>query len=239
MGSRPRLVCIPSTDSVFAEHANALFEQIAPDLAVDGASERFTNQLRLTYPTAVVREREELAELWPGNDPVWYVIRRAYASRIVASVDIPAERSIVYRIYVERMPEWQVVVQLRPVKRPHAAVAAEYAAAYEFLGRTLNGRLRVVDASPPWAVRVEAEGMGVKVWYVTTFRPTETGTKVEVAGDYVLPSRIIPAAVGRLFAERRIAQDIERAHAALRELCVQADAGGTDASAELVSARAV
>jgi hypothetical protein len=219
VGMRPRLVCIPSTDAAFGDHANALLGRMLSEPVRPTDSQAFGNRLRLRYPTAVVRERHQLADRWPGDGPVWYVIRRAFGSRISASIDIAAERDQVFQVYVERMPEWQVAVRLRPLNRRSRHVGAEYSAEYEFMGRSLHGRMRIVDASPPRALRVEAEGMGVNVWYVTTFTPVADGTRVEVAGDYVMPNRLIPAALERLVAERRIARDIERAHAALRDLC--------------------
>ena len=224
MDSRPRLVCIPSNDVAFAKHAAALFEGMATKAAGVIATESFADLLRLSYPTVIVRERHELADLSPHDGPVWYVIRRAFASRISASIEIPADHATVYATYVERMPEWQVAVRLRAKPSGPASAGVEYSAEYDFMGRKLRGRMRIVDASPPWAVRVEAEGMGVNVWYVTTFRPTLTGTRIDVVGDYVLPTRFIPAAVERLVVERRIASDIERSHLALRDVSVRQQA---------------
>lgn len=222
MGSRPRLICIPSADGTFAEHANAVLERLPAQAepATIADVEAFALQLRRSYPTAVVRERHELADMWPEDATVWYVIKRAFASRIAATIDIPMDVAQVFQVYVERMPEWQISVQLRPLTTAAGSVGVDYEAMYEFMGRTLRGRLRIVDASPPRAVRVEAEGTGVSVWYVTTFHATPEGTRVEVAGDYSLPSPLIPAAVERLVVEKRIGRDIERAHIALRELCL-------------------
>lgn len=225
MNSGPRLICIPSTDPAFAAHARDLLETILESdpetaLATRRARQRFARRLADMYPTAVVRERHPLAKVWPEDGPVWYAIRRDYSSRLAAKIDIPAERKHVFDVYVKRMPEWQVAVDLRRLHKRPTTVGAEYAISYNFMGRTLEGRLRIVGASPPRAVRVEATGMGVDVWYVTTFRSIPNGTRVEVQGDYNLPSRLIPAAVGRLIVERRIADDIERAHAALRALCL-------------------
>lgn len=231
MDSRPRLVCIPSQDADFAAHANRLLgviERSPAGLDTPGELER---RLRLTYPTAVVRARHPLAGLSPLDAPVWYVTKRSYASRIEASLDISADRDRVFDIYVRRMPEWQVALRLRPVDHPTGTVGIEYVAEYKLMGRTLRGRLRVTGADPPRAVRVEASGMGVRVWYVTTFRPAAHGTRVEVTGDYDLPIRFAPAAVDRLVAERVIGRDIERAHAALQDLCIAEEgvpASGTE-----------
>lgn len=222
MDSRLRLICIPSGDVTLAAHAQRAVRALSSERGRAGASEveAFARQLRRTYPTAVVRERHELADMRPGDANVWYVIKRAFSSRIAATVEIPVDVAQVFQVYVERMPEWQVSVQLRPLTTAAGTVAVDYEARYEFMGRTLRGRLRIVDASPPRAVRVEAEGTGVSVWYVTTFHATPDGTRVEVAGDYSLPSPLIPAAVERLVVEKRIGRDIERAHVALRELCL-------------------
>jgi hypothetical protein len=227
VGSRPRLICIPSSDVAFANYANEIYEVMSADEPGPLGSDDFAHRLQETYPTALVRERHRLADLWPGDGPVWYVIRRAFGSRIAATVEVPVDRATVFQIYVDRMPEWQVVVDLRPLNRRAGVVGTEFAAAYEFLGKRLNGRMRIVGASPPRAVRVEAEGMGVDVWYVTTFHPTPSGTRVDVVGDYVMPTRFIPKRVGRLVVERRIARDIEKAHDALRALCLrERDAAG-------------
>jgi hypothetical protein len=220
VSSRPRLVTIPSDDAAFAEQANSLLARMPGALSAPGTLEAFAHELRRHYPTAVVRSRDPLADISSGEDVVWYVTKRRFGSRLSASLDIPADRAGVFQVYVGRMPEWQVAVRLREIGRQSGSVRVEYAAAYDLLGRTIEGRLRIVDASPPQAVRVEAEGMGVRVWYVTTFQQTASGTRVEVAGDYDLPRRIGPAAVSRLVIERKIAQDVDRAHSRLLELCV-------------------
>ncbi|CAN5719554.1 hypothetical protein BH23CHL7_BH23CHL7_08550 [soil metagenome] len=220
MSSRPRLVTIPSDDAAFAEHANSLLARIPGALSAPGTLDAFAHELRRHHPTAVVRSRDPLADISSGEDDVWYVTKRRFGSRLSASLDIPADRASVFQVYVGRMPEWQVAVRLREIGRQPGSVRVEYAAAYNLLGRTIEGQLRVVDASPPQAVRVEAEGMGVRVWYVTTFQQTANGTRLEVAGDYHLPRRIAPAAVSRLIIERKIAHDVDRAHSQLLNLCV-------------------
>jgi hypothetical protein len=239
VGSRPRLICIPSTDAAFNEYANEVYDVMSADEPGPLASELFAERLRQVYPTALVRERDELADLWPGDGPVWYVIRRAFGSRIAASVEVPVDRATAYQVYTERMPEWQVVVDLKPLNKRAGAVGAEFSAAYDFMGMTLNGRMRIVGASAPRAVRIEAEGMGVDVWYVTTFHQTPSGTRIDVVGDYVMPTRLIPKRMGKLVVERRVARDIERAHEALRDLCMAEHGQSADSTAQAELAPAV
>jgi len=229
--NRPRLVCVPFADAGFALAANTLLARMAADATVQLSSDTFAEKLRLLFPTVVVRERRRLADVWPVEGPVWYVIRREYAERIAGSIEIEVEREDVFNTYVERMPEWQVALRLRPHTTRPGLVGLEYAAVYSLFGRNVNFLLRLVDADPPNAVRVEAEGMGVVLWYAVTFSDTPAGCRVEVAGDYVLPSRLLAALVEPLTLERAIARDIERAHAALRDLCLREYASCTVISA--------
>jgi hypothetical protein len=224
--NRPRLVCVPSADNDFALTANTLLARLVASGTSELSPDAFADKLRHFYPAIAVRERQRLADDWPVEGPVWYVIRREYSERISALIDIPSDREHVFSCYVGRMPEWQIAVRLQLLHTRAGLVGTEYAADYEAFGHTFHFRLRLVDADSPRSVRVEAEGLGVILWYLVTFSDIAEGTRIDVSGDYVLPSRLLSALVDPLALERRIVQDIDRAHAALRELCLAEQSQG-------------
>ena len=213
------LVCIPSTDKAFAAVANEALTHVPPWLTSQAAAEDLQRRLQSTYPGAVVRPREALAEVSTDRETVWYVTNRAYRSRISAQVDVPGTRESVFHIYVERVPEWQTAIKVHEIRITPELVGSEWAASWEFLGRRSAGSLRLVEADPPHSVRFEANGMGIRVWYDTSFTQTPAGTTVRVVGDYDVPDGILPMLVDKLFIERSIQRQIDGAHAALRELC--------------------
>ena len=223
MDPRPRLVCIPSNDLVFAAHAREVLASLPSD--TDGQVDRaeFERRLRGRYPGAVVRAQEPFARLHASDALTWYATNRPYRSRISAIVDVAAPQSFVFDVYVRRFPEWQVAVQLEPIGYPASApdglAGSEFAARYEIFGRGFEGRFRVVDADPPRSVRVEATGTGgIRVWYATSFSRSGSGTRVHVVGDYDVPLVLLPR-IQRIVLGRVITRDIDRVHAALRNLC--------------------
>jgi hypothetical protein len=216
---RIQLVCIPSSDTAFAAHAGELLLRVPAFLTPVAAAEDLQRRLQELYPGAVVRPREALADVGTDHQIVWYVTNRDYRSRIAASIEVRAPRDLVFDAYVMRIPEWQTAVRLREVRLTPALIGSEWTATWEFLGRKLDGVFRLTEVDPPLAVRFEASGMGVRVWYDTSFTPTATGTTVRVVGDYDVPDGILPKIVDRLFIERGIQRQIDNAHAALAELC--------------------
>ena len=226
-----RLICIPSGDGRFAAHAQALLAELPAELEGEAARLEFERLLKVQYEDAVVRQQDPLAAVGPPGQVVWYATNRRYRSRIIATVEIAAPPELVFRIYTERFAEWQTAVSIRRTVATTELVGTVYVATYQILGRTFEGRFRIVDADPPHSVRVEAEGVGgIRVWYVTSFRPTDGGTLVEVAGDYDLPSNLLAGITG-LAVERAIARDVERAHASLRDLCQRESGAATDSVA--------
>jgi hypothetical protein len=214
-----RLVCIPSSDTDFAASARAMLAALPPAASLDALRSTFEERLRSQYPAATVRAQEGLATLAPPGGAVWYVSNRPFQSRISAALEIPAPPDVVYHIYVDRFPEWQTGVVLRLRGSLNPVIGREYSASYKIVGRTFDGIFRVVDADPPRSVRVEALGAGgIRVWYATTFRPTPRGTALEVTGDFDVPAALLPG-LQRLVLERLIGVDIDRAHAALADLC--------------------
>src|SRR5437868_2535665 len=214
-----RLVCIPSSDIDFAAFARAALAALPPAPSPDVLRGRFEERLRAHYPAATVRPQEGLATLGPREGVVWYVSNRPFQSRIAASIDVSGPPELVYDIYVERFPEWQngVTLQLRGSATP--LIGREYSATYKIIDWKFEGIFRVVDADPPRSVRMEAIGVrGIRVWYATTFRPSKRGTAVDVTGDFDVPTGLVPG-LQRLVLERLIAVDIDRAHAALADLC--------------------
>src|SRR5438045_3718611 len=83
-------------------------------------------------------------------------------------------------------------LHLRPVRPLPTLLSAAYAAYCGLFGRRLQGKVVLVHADPPRSVRLEANGMGVRAWYVTSFAPTPAGTRLTVVGDYDVPIRILP-----------------------------------------------
>ena len=75
MSSAPRLITIPSRDEVFGRTARDLAARIPEDLAAAEARDWLEAELRRRYPTAEVREQDELARP-EGGDLVWYATRR-------------------------------------------------------------------------------------------------------------------------------------------------------------------
>jgi hypothetical protein len=235
---RPRLVCIPSNDAAFAAHAHDLLAALPNDEDGHPSRAEFERRLRERYPSAVVRAQEPLARLHASDAVTWYATNRTYRSRISAIVDVAAPQPFVFEVYVRRFPEWQVAVELEPIGPDgglaDGIVGSEFAARYELFGRGFQGRFRVIDADPPHSVRVEATGTGgIRVWYATSFSAWGAGTRVHVVGDYDVPLVLLPR-VQRLVLGRVITRDIDRVHAALRELCereatAQAAAPGVEA----------
>ncbi len=216
----PRLVCVPSTDLTLAAEARRVASRIPAGVSSGEALAWFARELRRTYPTAVVRPQDELARV-PGDVPVWYVTRRDRQFRIDTSVWVPLAPEDAYRLYVERVPEWQTAVSLKLRRATPDLVGTEYHATYEFLGRHYAGAFRVLAADPGRSVSFEAKGSGITVWYVTSFRPEHGGTRVAVQGDYDLPDTLLARVADRLGIERAIARDIARANETYREMCLR------------------
>jgi hypothetical protein len=216
---RVQLVCIPSSDAEFAKHANEALARVPVWLAPAAAAEDLQRRLQGHYPGAIVRPREALADVGGSPETVWYVTNRAYRTRIAASVEVPGPREFVFQTYVERVTEWQTAVRLDLLRLTPDLVGSEWTAHWEFLGRRLQGHFRLVEADPPHSVRFEASGMGVRVWYDTSFTPSAGGTIVRVVGDYDVPDGILPKIADRLFIERSIQRSIDGAHAALVAIC--------------------
>jgi hypothetical protein len=216
VSSDVRLVCIPSTDVDFTEHVRAAFRSLG-ERSDEAARLELQARLRRLYPGAEVRRRSDLASYGSADEVVWYALNRTFSTSIHEAIDLPVPRDRVFDTYVERYPEWQSAVEVRR-SDPAPGALASYAATYEIFGRRFDGRFDLVEADRPRLVRVEARGMsGIEVWYVTSFREIPTGTRIEVVGDYELPSRLLPD-VQRFIVDRVIARDIRRAHQSLAEL---------------------
>jgi hypothetical protein len=151
---------------------------------------------------------------------VWYVTRREHHFRIDTSIQVPLPPDAAWRVYVDRVAEWQTVLALRPREGPARLLGREYEATYTFIGRRFRGVLRILSAEPGRFVSVEAEGSGITVWYVTSFAAEGSGSLVRVKGDYELPDSIVSRVADRLGIERAIGRDIDRANASYRALCL-------------------
>jgi hypothetical protein len=227
--SRPRLITIPSANHDLATYAQDVLSAIPEDVRLHELRDLLQRGLQARYPGAVVRARDDLAELGNESEVVWYVTHRAFRSRISASLEIPGPPDFVFRTYVERVPEWQTAVRLRPSHMTPDLAGSEWTATWEFLGRRVHGVFRIIEADPPYSVRFEAAGMGIRVWYATSFTPSARGTVVRVVGDYDLPDGFLPKIVDRMFVERGIQRQIDGAHATLKAL-VTRDVAKTAAS---------
>jgi hypothetical protein len=221
MLDRIHLITIPSGDTAFGAYARSVLADLPADLPPPSVLDEFQRRLQTRYPSAVVRPREPLADVGTSREPVWYATNRAYRSRIWSTLEIAAPRDLVFATYVGRVAEWQTAVRLEQRHVAPALVGSEWSATWAFLGRTTNGLFRIVAADPPHSVRFEASGMGIRVWYDTSFVPTPGGTMVRVVGDYDVPDGIVPTIVDRLFMERGIQRQIDHAHDAFVALCVQ------------------
>lgn len=227
MPAPARLVCIPTADSDFAAEAERIAQRIPEGMNPADALRWYALAVRRAYPTAVVREQDELARI-EGTAPVWYVSRGEHHFRIETSMWVPLEPGPAFDVYVERMPDWQTAVQLVPERLAPGYVGSTYRATYSFLGSRYDGRFRILAAEPGHLVSLEAEGSGITVWYITTFRPERTGTHVGVKGNYELPNSLVMRIADRLGLERVIAADIQRANDGYRSLCARV--AGTAAS---------
>lgn len=221
MSKSPRIVTIPTRDTVFGADARRIALRIPDDLdAAEAGRAWYEAELRRTYPNATVRPQEELART-DNSETVWYVTNRAPYFRIDTSVEVPLPQAMAYRVYVERMTEWQTAVGLTPLRTTPEIVGNEYQARYDFLGHSYLGRFRIIAAEPPENVSLEADGSGITVWYVTRFARgrASDSTLVSVKGDYRLPDNLLARIADRLFLERAIARDIQRANETYRALC--------------------
>jgi hypothetical protein len=218
MSSRPRLITIPSRDEVFGRAARELLPTIPDELGLDAARARFEFELRRRFPTAEVREQDELARP-EGGDLVWYATRRQRFFRIDTSIHVPLAPPEAFAAYTGRVVEWQTAVELSPIRVTPELAGTEYGAIYRFMGAEHAGTFRVIAADPPRSVTIEADGAGIRVWYATTFAAIPGGTTVTVRGDYELPDTILARVADRLGMERAIARDIDRANAAFLRLC--------------------
>jgi hypothetical protein len=220
MSKSPRIVTVPTRDTALAADARRIARRIPADLDADAGLAWYEAEMRRTYPHATVRPQDELART-DSSEIVWYVTNRAPIFRIDASVEVPLPRAVAYALYVDRVTDWQTAVNLTALSTTPEIVGNEYAARYDFLGHSYTGRFRVVSAEPPENVSLEAEGSGITVWYVTRFAPGRepASTRVSVKGDYRLPDNLLARIADRLFLERAIARDIERANETYRALC--------------------
>jgi hypothetical protein len=215
-----RLVCIPTADSEFAAEAERIATRIPTGMPPADALRWYALAVRRVYPSAVVREQDELARM-EGAAPVWYVSRGEHHFRIETSMWVPLDPDSAFRVYVDRMPDWQTAVQLVPERLVNGYVGSTYRASYSFLGSRYEGRFRILAAEPGHLVSLEAEGSGITVWYVTTFRPEQAGTHLAVKGNYELPNSLLMRVADRLGLERVIAADIQRANDGYRSLCAR------------------
>lgn len=218
MYSSARIVCIPSRDTSFSADIRDIAERIPGWLPPGEALGWFVAEVRRSYPAATVREQDALARV-EGEAPVWYVTRRQHHFRIDTTFWVPLPATEAYRVYVDEMADWQTAVDLKPRQLNRMVVGAEFEASYPFMGRTYTGILRILAADPGRSVSVEAEGSGITVWYVTSFRSERDGTQVRVKGDYELPDNVIARIADRLGLERAIGRDIDRANASYRGFC--------------------
>ena len=223
VSSPARIVCIPSADAAFAADVNAVADRIPGALPPSQALSWFADELSRAMPNVVVREQEAIARA-KGEPPVWYVSRRRHHFRIDTGVSVPLPAAAAYRLYTERVVEWQTAVKLTLRRAGQPLVGAEYDATYSFVGRQYTGQLRILAADPWRSVSIEASGSGITVWYVTSFRPERDGTSVRVKGDYELPDTLVARIADRLGIERAIGRDIDRANESYRALCVRAAA---------------
>jgi hypothetical protein len=217
MPDRPHLVCIPSANRTFSRHAWSVFDGLPRDLPLDDARTELERRLRERYPHAAVRPQDPLAALSTG--PIWYVTDRSFRSRFAGHIEVGIPPECAFHLYVHRVEAWQTAFTVRPLDLRDELVGSQYEMTYLLLGRALRGRLRLVEADPPRAVRFEADGGGIRVWYLTMFRPTERGTAIDVTGDYDLPDRLLERVADRLGVQRVIQHQIDGAHEALRKLC--------------------
>jgi uncharacterized protein YndB with AHSA1/START domain len=219
---RPRLVCIPSADTEFTTTSIALLDEInVADQADEVVREQFQRLLRRRFPMAVVRPRHPLAEVAAEVAPVWYVTRPPYRSRLAASIEIAAPPDLVFDVYAEpeRIPEWQTAIHVTPLEWHTELIGNEYLARYKVLGTVVQGRFRVVDAERPAYIRIEGGGAGIRLWYASTFTAAGAGTRIDVEGDYDVPTNVLAQAADRLFIDRAVQRDVEYSHANLKALC--------------------
>jgi len=223
MTSPARIVCIPSSDASFAAEVHLVAERIPGGLGVGEALAWFTAELGRVLPGAGVREQDALAHV-AGTPAVWYVTRRRHSFRIDTEVWVPLGAPAAYRLYVERVAEWQTSVRLRLTQAGQPVVGAEFEAIYTFMGIEYRGAFRILAVDPGRSVSIEARGSGISVWYVTSFRAERGGTLVKVKGDYEVPNNFFARIADRLIVERTIGRDIDRANASYKAMCERAAA---------------
>ena len=229
MSSPARIVCIPSADASFAEAVNGVAQRIPGGLQLDVAFAWFTAELHRILPGTTIREQDPLARV-AGQPTTWYVTKRRHSFRIDTDVWVPLPAAEAYRLYVERVAEWQTSVRLTLRRAGQPVVGAEYDAVYRFVGLQYTGRLRILAADPGRSVSIEASGSGITVWYVTSFRAEGGGTRVKVKGDYEVPENVFARIADRLVLERTIGHDIDRANASYEALCATVAAAAAEAA---------
>ena len=224
MPEAPEIIASPRSDIAFSTHARRLAARIPPELPLAEALAWYENELRVSYPNAVVREQDPLARTEGATYRVWYASNRPRPFRIATTFTVPVPVERAFELYVGRVAEWQTAVQLMPIGGTDGQlVGRAYEATYRFLGIAYTGLLQVRDAEPPSAVTYEASGSGITVWYTTAFAARDAGeTTVAVRGDYELPGSILSRMADRLHLERTITRDIERANASYAALCATA-----------------
>lgn len=211
---RIHLVSVPSDDVGFGTHARAVFEGLPQPPSV----EEFERRIRRTYPAAMVRVLEHLGAPDP-HSARWYATNRGYGSRIAATLEIAAPPQLVFDTYVDRLPEWQANLDLRLVHDEQERAGRQYATSYTMFGRRFDGEFRIVEADRPHSVVMEAAGsLGIRVWFATTFTDSPPGTRLRVVGDYDVPPFLLPN-ISTFLVQRVVDAEIDRSHAALRELC--------------------
>ena len=223
MSSPARIVCIPSSDAAFAADVQEVADRIPGALAPADALAWVAVALHRVLPPTVVREQHVLARV-AGSPPVWYVSRRRRHFRIDTDLLVPLPEMEAYRLYVERVAEWQTAVSLKPKRAGAPTVGAEWEATYSFMGFKYTGFFRILAADPGRSVSIEAAGSGITVWYVTSFRAEADGTRVRVRGDYELPENFLAKIADRLVVERAIGRDIASANESYKAMCAAAAA---------------
>lgn len=226
--SELQIVALPRRAQEFCLAARGLAERIPPELGLgEVALAWYAEELHRRYPHAVVHAQDELARTRPAST-VWYVHNQGPVFRIDTALEVALSVDRAFEVYVERVVEWQTAVRLVDRGGPPGLVGREYEAEFDFLGHTYRGRFRVRAADPPRSVSMEAEGSGIAVWYVTRFERVRSDlTRVSVKGDYRLPGGLLMRIADRLFLERTIAREIERANETYGALCVTPEALAT------------
>jgi len=128
------------------------------------------------------------------------------------SIDIAAPVEKVYNIIAnqpERQPEWWPPMEFSErVTPPPTQIGSVSRYVYNMLGVKIKGEHEVIELEENRHIKVKTVS-GIDSTFVFTFKPSNTGTNLNIRVDYSVPGSVIGQLLNKVAIERKNEQDLE------------------------------